>query len=238
MLRIAVLVSGRGTNLKAILDHVRAGRIKAEVALVLSNALDAPALDHARAAGVAVWAEDHRSYPSRKAFDAAMMEAMTDAGVSAVVLAGYMRLLSGEFIRAYAGRIVNVHPSLLPAFPGVSGGADAVAYGVKIAGCTVHFVEEAMDAGAVIIQAATFVAETDTPETLMERVHTLEHRIYPQAVAWLAEGRLATEERGEGRVVRLAPSAASSLAPGRAKAAPAPSVAEGAFVYPPLEEGF
>ena len=223
MFRIAVLVSGRGSNLKAILEHVQANRINAEIALVLSNVPDAPALGFARDAGIPVWAESHKNYPSREGFDAAMMAAMDEAGVSAVVLAGYMRLLSGEFIRAYQGRLVNIHPSLLPAFPGVSGGADAVGYGVKIAGCTVHFVEETMDAGPVIVQAATTVAESDTGETLMERVHALEHRIYPQAVAWLAAGRLSVG----GRVVRLAP---VSVKPA--------SMPEGALVHPPLEEGF
>lgn len=223
MLRIAVLVSGRGSNLKAIVEQIRANRINAGIALVLSNAPDAPALAFARGQGIPVWAESHKNYPSRKEFDAAMLTAMREANVCTVVLAGYMRLLSGEFIRAYEGRILNIHPSLLPAFPGVSGGADAVGYGVKIAGCTVHFVVEAMDAGPVIIQAATFVSEHDTGETLMDRVHALEHRIYPQAVAWFAEGRLTVQ----GRTV--------SLAPGAAKAAPAP---ENALVWPPLEEGF
>lgn len=223
MLRIATLVSGRGSNLKAIVEHIQAGRINAEIALVLSNVPDAPALDFARGKGIPVWAESHKKYPARKEFDAAMMAAMDEARASAVVLAGYMRLLSGEFIRAYEGRILNIHPSLLPAFPGVSGGEDAVGYGVKIAGCTVHFVEEAMDAGPVVIQAATFVGQHDTGATLMERVHTLEHRIYPQAVAWLAEGRLSLQ----GRTV--------ALAPGSAHCAPAP---ERALVHPPLEEGF
>lgn len=224
MPRLAVLVSGRGSNLKAIVDHMRAGRINATIALVLSNAPDAPALGFAREEGIPVWAQNHNNYASRKAFDAAMMAAMKEAGVDAVVLAGYMRLLSREFIRAYEGRILNVHPSLLPAFPGVSGGGDAVLYGVKIAGCTVHFVVEDVDAGPVVIQAATFVAEDDTAQTLMERIHALEHRVYPQAVAWFADGRLSTE----GRAVRLAPS------PGAAPAARP----EKALVYPPLEEGF
>lgn len=223
MLRIAVLVSGRGSNFKALLDHVRAHRINAEIALVLSNVPGAPALDFAREEGLPVWAESHKNYSSRKEFDAAMMTAMNEAGVSAVVLAGYMRILSGEFIRAYQGRMLNIHPSLLPAFPGVSGGADAVGYGVKIAGCTVHFVEEAMDAGPVVIQAATFVAENDTGETLMERVHALEHRIYPQAVAWLADGRLSVT----GRTVQLAPASVKAAA-----------VPGGALIHPPLEEGF
>jgi phosphoribosylglycinamide formyltransferase-1 len=223
MVSLAILVSGRGSNLKAILEHVRAKRINARIALVLSNVPEASALDFAREAGIPVWAESHKAYATRKEFDAAMMVAMDEAGVSGVILAGYMRLLSKEFIRAYEGRILNIHPALLPSFPGVSGGADAVGYGVKIAGGTVHFVVEAMDAGPVIVQAATFVAEDDSGETLMERIHLLEHRIYPQAVAWFADGRLAVE----GRMVRLAPAAKNTA-----------SAPENAFVYPPLEEGF
>ncbi|MDR3074380.1 MAG: phosphoribosylglycinamide formyltransferase [Deltaproteobacteria bacterium] len=225
MLRIAVLVSGRGSNFKALLDHLRSGRIAAEIALVLSNAPDAPALEHARTAGIPVWAASHKTYASRAAFDAAMLVAMEQAGVEAVVLAGYMRLLSPGFIRAYADKILNIHPSLLPAFPGVSGGADALAYGVKLAGCSVHFVEDAMDAGRVVIQAALPVRDTDTEESLMERIHALEHRIYPQAVAWLASGRLAVE----GRAVRLLPPE---------KAVDSAPASGDSLIHPPLEKGF
>lgn len=225
MLKIAVLASGRGSNFKAILDRVRAGRIAAEIALVLSNNPEAPVLRIAAEAGIPAWAEAHRSFPSRAAFDGAMLAAMRQAGVDAVVLAGYMRLLSPEFIRAYPGRILNIHPALLPAFPGVRGGADALAYGVKLAGCTVHFVVEEADAGPVIIQAALPVLDGDTEESLMERVHGLEHRIYPQAVAWFAQGRL----RLEGRAVRLLPS--------KDIASPAVSPGPG-LIHPPLEQGF
>lgn len=223
MLKIAVLASGRGSNFKAILDHIQAGRIRAETVLMLSNAPDAPALDIAREAGIPVWAAAHASFPSRAAFDEAMLAAMAAAGVEAVVLAGYMRLLSPGFIRAYPGKILNIHPSLLPAFPGTHGGRDAVEYGVKLAGCTVHFVVEAMDAGPVVIQAALPVRETDTEASLMERVHVLEHRIYPQAVAWLAEGRLTLD----GRKTRCAPPEGGLAAP-----------VENALVWPPLEQGF
>ncbi|MDL2209825.1 phosphoribosylglycinamide formyltransferase [Desulfovibrio sp. OttesenSCG-928-O18] len=222
MLKLAVLASGRGTNLQAILDHIRAGRIDAEIALVLSNNPAAPALRIAEEAGIPIWAEAHASYPSRAAFDSAMLAAMREAGIEAVILAGYMRLLSPEFIRAYPGKILNIHPSLLPAFPGAQGGADALAYGVKLAGCTVHFVVEAMDAGPIVIQAALPVLEADTEQSLMERVHALEHRIYPQAVAWFAQGRLVPE----GRAVRL-------LAANRALAPAGP-----ALIHPPLEQGF
>lgn len=224
MLRLAVLASGTGSNFRAILEHIRAGRINAEVALLLSNVPDAPALAIAREAGIAVWAKSHKAYPNRAAFDAAMLAAMREAKVEAVVLAGYMRLLSPAFVQAYPGGIVNIHPSILPSFPGAHGADDALNYGVKFTGCTVHFVVEDMDAGAIIVQAALPVRDTDTKETLMPRVHALEHRIYPQAVAWLADGRL----RLDGRQVRLVPDA---------RKAPAAPVADG-LVNPPLEEGF
>lgn len=228
MMKLAVLASGRGSNFKAVLDHVRAGRIDAEIALVLSNEPAAPALRIAAEAGIPVWGKAHRSFPSRAAFDAAMLAAMRKAGVEGVALAGYMRLLSPEFVAAYSGRILNIHPSLLPAFPGVRGGGDALEYGVRLAGCTAHFVVEATDAGPVIIQAALPVLETDTEESLMERVHGLEHRIYPQAVAWFAAGRL----RLEGRTVRLLPPKTA------APAVPSIAPETPSLIHPPLETGF
>lgn len=228
MLRIAVLASGRGSNFKAIVESVNAGNIDAEIALLISNAPDAPVLDYAREAGVPVWAESHKRYPSRAAFDQAMLEAMRAANVEAVVLAGYMRLLGPEFIRAYEGKIINIHPSLLPSFPGTKGGPDALAYGVKLAGCTVHFVVEAMDAGPVIIQAAVPVDAADTEETLMSRIHVLEHRIFPQALAWLAADRLVLE----GRTVRLLPPSPGSES-AQAKAFLLPCL-----IHPPLELAF
>lgn len=224
MLRLAVLVSGRGSNFKAILDHIRAGRIRAEVALLLSNVPDAPALAFAREADIPIWAFSHKEFPGRAAFDAAMLTAMREAGVEAVILAGYMRLLSPAFIAAYKGKICNIHPSILPSFTGLSGGPDALAYGVKLTGCSVHFVEEDLDAGPIIIQAATPVFENDDEDSLMPRIHAMEHRIYPQAVAWLAENRLAAK----GRAVRLSPKEGVRLA------APQPGV----LIHPPLEEGF
>lgn len=226
MLRIAVLASGRGSNFKAILDHIRAGRIRAEVALLLSNAPDAPAIAFAHEANVPVWARSHREFSSRAAFDGAMLAAMREANVEAVILAGYMRLLSPAFIRAYEGKILNIHPSLLPSFTGVSGGPDALAYGVKLTGCTVHFVVDDLDAGPVVIQAAVPVFENDTADSLMPRIHAMEHRIYPQAVAWLAENRLVPD----GRVVRLLPKAGVTGTAGAA--------AQAALVHPPLEAGF
>lgn len=227
MLRIAVLASGRGSNFKAILDHIESGNINARAVLLLSNVPGAPVLDIARETGVPVWTRSHKDFPSRAAFDEAMLDAMREAGTEAVILAGYMRLLSPAFIRAYEGRILNIHPSLLPSFSGVSGGPDALAYGVKVTGCTVHFVVEDLDAGPVVIQSVVPVRETDTEETLMPRIHAMEHRIYPQAVGWLAENRLTVE----GRVVRLLP--------GREAGTSAVTVLDApALVFPPLEAGF
>lgn len=228
MPRIAVLVSGRGSNFKAILDHIHRGTVPAEVALLLSNVPDAPALRYARDAGIPVWAKSHKDFPSRAAFDDAMLGAMRDHRVEAVVLAGYMRLLSPAFISAYEGRILNIHPSLLPSFTGVSGGPDALAYGVKVTGCTVHFVVDDLDAGPVVIQAVVPVRNDDTEDSLMSRIHAMEHRIYPQAVAWLAEKRLTVD----GRTVRLAPKDAD--------AGQSVVWTDGlsALVNPPLETGF
>lgn len=226
MMRVAVLASGTGSNFRTIAEHVRAGNIPVDLALLLCNVPDAPVVGLAREFGVPVWAKSHKDYPSRAAFDAAMLDAMRRADVEGVVLAGYMRLLSPEFVAAYSEKMINIHPSLLPAFTGASGGADALAYGVKLAGCTVHFVVDKVDAGAVIIQAALPVAENDTEATLMSRVHVLEHRIFPQALAWMAQGRL----RLEGRTVRLSPPLSGAPAP----AVPPP----GCLIHPPLEHGF
>ena len=208
MLRLAVLASGRGSNLHAILRHMSQGRIEARIALVLSNVPDAPALEIAKAAGIPTWAQSHKKFPNRAAYDGAMLDAMRAAGVDAVVLAGYMRLLSPTFIQAYPNKILNVHPSLLPAFPGANGGGDTLTYGAMFAGCTVHFVTQDMDAGPIVIQAALPVRQGENEESLMPRIHALEHRIYPQAVQWLAQGRL----RVIGRTVRLLPAPGNDAA--------------------------
>lgn len=205
-LPLAILASGRGSNFRTLVRLMDEGRLAARVALLLSNKPDCAAVAFAREKGIAVWAENHTAYPDRESFDRAMLAAMSAAGAQAVVLAGYMRLLSASFVRAYAGRIINLHPSLLPAFPGAHAGADTLTHGSKITGCTVHFVEELLDSGPVIIQAAVPVGAEDTENSLMPRIHALEHRILPQAVQWLAKGRL----RPEGRKVRLLPGPAAT----------------------------
>ena len=253
MLRIAVLASGRGGNLQAIIRHMAQGHIHARIVKVLSNMPDAPALDVARGAGIPVWAQSHKDFADRAAFDLAMLAELRACQTDAVVLAGYMRILSPAFIHAFSGKILNIHPSLLPAFPGTDGGGDTLAYGAKFAGCTVHIVVEDLDAGPIVIQAALPVREGDTRDSLMPRIHTLEHRIYPQAIQWLAANRL----RVKGRVVHLLPpEKRDSNEPGYETvlrfasspfAAPDPLCTEApkavassleCLINPPLEEGF
>ncbi len=252
MLRVAVLASGRGSNLRAILRRMAEGRIQARIVLVLTNVPSAPVADVAQAAGIPVWARSHKDFPGRgeqrrAAFDAAMLDVLREARVDAVVLAGYMRLLGPAFIQAYGGRILNIHPSLLPAFPGLDGAGDALEYGAKFAGCTVHFVTGDMDAGPVVIQAALPLREGESRDSLMPRIHALEHRIYPQALSWFAAGRL----RINGRTVSLLPPretretgtfAGARFASRPYSAAEAGSLGDSlavdCLISPPLEEGF
>lgn len=229
-LQIAVLASGRGSNLAAIANAIIRGRLEARIRLVLSNKPDVPALDIAREHGLPVWAEDHRGFETRESFDAAMVEAIQKAGVDTVALAGYMRMLSPGFIQAFEGRILNIHPALLPSFPGLNSHAAAVDFGVRITGCTVHFVDETMDHGPIIIQAAVPVGPNDTMENVIARIHKLEHRIYPQALQWLARGRLSLE----GRRVRLR----AARFPGKEHATSNTGQLGPWIVCPPLEEGF
>jgi phosphoribosylglycinamide formyltransferase-1 len=224
-LPLAVLVSGSGSNLQAIIDHIEAGRIDARITAVVSNKAEAQGIERARRHGLAAVVLPHGDFPDRAAFDAALLAAVRDSGAQAVVLAGFMRLLAPEFIAAYRDRILNIHPALLPSFPGIRGQADAAAYGVTIAGATVHFVDEKMDNGPIVIQAAVPALPGDDGPSLAARILTLEHRIYPQAVAWLAAGRLSIH----GRKTRLAPAAV----PLADLAGVGPCL-----VNPPLEMGF
>ena len=198
-LKLALLASGRGSNAATIVRHAKAGTLDAEIALVLCNNPEAQVLRTMAEEGVPTWCQSHKDFPDRLSFDRAMLEAMGEAGVDTVALCGYMRLLSGEFIASYPGRILNVHPAILPSFPGTQGGRDAYEYGVRFTGCTVHFVIEEMDAGAIVIQGITSVLSAEGEDDFMKRVHAMEHRIFPQALQWLAEGRL----RFEGRRVVL-----------------------------------
>jgi phosphoribosylglycinamide formyltransferase-1 len=207
VIRLGVLASGGGTNLQALLDACAARRIDAEVALVLSNLPGAGALERATRAGAPVACLPSKGVSDRVAYDAAVVGRLLDAGVELVCLAGYMRLVTPGFLRAFGPtpasrgcpRVVNIHPALLPAFPGLHGPRQALAAGVKVAGCTVHFVDEGTDTGPIIVQAAVPVLDGDTEATLAARILEQEHRLYPQAIQWLAQGRLSLE----GRTVHL-----------------------------------
>ena len=190
MLNTAVLISGQGSNLQALIDACREPGFPARIGLVLSNKADAYGLERARAAGIPAHVIHHQDYPTREAFDRAMDAALRDAGMEFVCLAGFMRLLSPWFVQAWRDRLINIHPSLLPAFPGVDTHHRALEAGVKFHGCTVHFVREEMDVGPIIAQAPVPVLDDDTEETLAARVLVEEHRIYPQALRWAAEASL------------------------------------------------
>jgi phosphoribosylglycinamide formyltransferase-1 len=187
---LGVLISGGGTNLQAIIDAVEEKKLDAKIELVLSNRADAYGLTRARNHGVATEVLDHKVFSSREAYDQAVVDLLRARGVELVVLAGFMRLLSPVFIKAYSNRIMNIHPALLPAFAGLQVQKKAVEHGVRFAGCTVHFVNEECDEGPIIIQAVVPVFADDTEESLAARILKQEHRIYPRAIQLYAEGRL------------------------------------------------
>jgi phosphoribosylglycinamide formyltransferase-1 len=189
-LKVAVLISGRGSNLKALIAAARDPKYPAEVALVVSNVAGAPGLEHAKDAGIATRVVDHRAYKNRAQFDAAMTVEIEAAGASLVCLAGFMRILSDPFVARWRDKLVNIHPSLLPAFKGLDVHRKAIEAGARFSGCTVHFVRAGVDEGPIVVQAAVPVAADDTPESLAARVLAQEHIIYPLAVRLIAEGRV------------------------------------------------
>jgi phosphoribosylglycinamide formyltransferase-1 len=195
MLKIGVLVSGRGSNLQAIIDAVSAKRIKAEIAVVISNVPGVAALDRAKKHGIKAVVVDHTEHSDKSSYEKQVINALEESGVGLVCLAGYMKLLSPEFVRHFRGHIMNIHPALLPAFPGLHVQKTALQYGVKFSGCTVHFVDEGCDTGPIILQAVVPVMDDDTEETLSARILEQEHRIYPEAVRLFAEGKLKIEGR-------------------------------------------
>ena len=199
MLSLGVLISGRGSNLQAILDAIAAGKLDARVQLVLSNKAKAAGLDRAAAAGIPTQVLSHRAYEDREQFDAAMVEALKAAEVEWVVLAGFMRIVTPVFLSAFRDRVINIHPSLLPAFPGVEAQAQALDYGVRISGCTVHLVDAGVDAGPVLAQACVPVRQDDDVEALSARILEQEHTLLVSTLQWIAEGRLGIERRSEGR---------------------------------------
>jgi phosphoribosylglycinamide formyltransferase-1 len=196
MKTLGILISGRGSNMEAILDAIDEGRVDARVGLVISNVESARGLAAARARGVEAIALDHRGR-TREEHDRRMRDELDRRSVEVVCLAGYMRLLSSFFIESYPNRILNIHPSLLPAFPGLGAQRQAIEYGVKVAGCTVHFVDEELDHGPIVLQRAVAVLPDDTEETLSARILAEEHVAYPEAIGLVAAGRV----RVEGRVV-------------------------------------
>jgi phosphoribosylglycinamide formyltransferase-1 len=198
-LALGVLISGRGSNLAAILDACASGGLDAAVRLVVSNRPDAPGLGHARAAGVPARVLDPKLHGSRAAYDAALADALSEAGVAWVVLAGFMRILTRAFLDRFEGRIVNIHPSLLPAFPGLEAQRQALAHGVCVTGCTVHLVDEGVDSGPILAQAVVPVRQDDTTESLSERVLVREHELLVRTLRWIAEGRLHIERPEGGR---------------------------------------
>lgn len=198
---VGILVSGRGSNMEALLRAMHTGHLSARCAVVISDNPSAPALDRAAEYGVETLVLERRAYPGRTAHEGAIASALMTRGVELVLLAGYMRLLRGPVLTAYPNRILNIHPSLLPAFPGLHAHRQALEHGVKVAGCTVHFVDAGTDTGPIVLQAAVPVLEEDTEETLAARVLAQEHRLYPAAVQLYAEGRLVLE----GRRVRILP---------------------------------
>ena len=200
--RLGILISGRGSNLQALIEAIRSGQLEATIAIVVSNRADAAGLEHAAAAGIKTAVLPHRAWSSREAYDQALVETLREHRVDLVCLAGFMRLLSSVAIEAFPHRILNVHPSLLPAFPGVDAQRQALEHGVKVTGATVHFVTAELDAGPVIAQAAVPVVPDDTVETLSARILEQEHRLYPEAVrrvlagGWRIEGRRFLTETG------------------------------------------
>jgi phosphoribosylglycinamide formyltransferase-1 len=193
--RLGILISGRGSNLQAIIDATRDGRLDAHIAVVISNRADAGGLDRARAAGIEAIVVDHREFPTRDAFDSALVAELKSRDVGLVCLAGFMRLVGPRMLEAFPNAILNIHPSLLPAFPGLDAQSQAIAHGVKVSGVTVHLVTQELDAGPIVLQRPIPVHERDTADSLAARILDEEHRIYPEAIkivldgGWRVDGR-------------------------------------------------
>ncbi len=196
VITLGVLASGSGTNLQAVLDAIAEGKLDARVAVVVSNVPGAGALDRARAAGVEAVVVDHTQHPDRRSFDSAVVDVLRARGVEWVVLAGFMRLLTDVLLDAFPMHVVNIHPALLPSFPGVHAQRQALAYGVRVTGCTVHLVDRGTDTGPIVAQAAVPVRDDDDEETLRLRILKREHALLPRVLQWIAEGRMVVEPAG------------------------------------------
>ncbi len=199
MTNIAVLVSGRGSNLQAIIDSIEDGYLKARISIVISDARDAYALQRAKKHGIEAVFVNPESYSSKELYEKEVLKNLEKHNAEIILLAGYMRILGKTLLSAYKNRILNIHPALLPAFPGLHAQKQAFEYGVKVTGCTVHFVDETLDGGAIIMQRCVEVREDDTDEKLADRILEQEHKIYPEAVKLFVENRLIIE----GRKVRI-----------------------------------
>lgn len=195
MVKLGVLVSGSGSNLQAIIDNIEAGRLDAQIKIVISNVPGVFALERARKHGLPAMVISHKDYKSREDFDQKLVEVLKEYEVELVILAGFMRLVTPVLLRAFPMRVMNIHPALLPAFPGTHVWQTEIDYGVKFAGCTVHFVDEGTDTGPIIIQAVVPVYDDDTAETLNARILKQEHKIYSRAIQLFAEGRLEIKGR-------------------------------------------
>ncbi len=194
-MRIAVLASGSGTNLQAIMEAFESGEIVGNVAVVVSNRKDAFALQRAIKRNIPAHYLSPRQYQDKEDYDRAVVSLLKKYDIELVVLAGYMRLVTPLFVRQYAGRIMNIHPSLLPAFPGTRGVEDALEYGVKVSGCTIHFVDEGLDTGPVILQAVVDIEDEDTVESLQQKIHAEEYRLYPRAISLFARNKITLKGR-------------------------------------------
>lgn len=199
MLKIGVLVSGNGSNLQAIIDRIEAGELQAEISIVISDREDAYALKRAARHGIENMYIDPGKFREKREYEGKLVQVLKERGVELVIMAGFMRLLGPYFIREFHQRVMNIHPSLLPSFPGLRPQLQALEHGVKVSGCTVHFVDEGMDTGPIILQGAVPVYDDDTEETLSARILEKEHQIYPEAIKLYSEGRLKIE----GRKVRI-----------------------------------
>lgn len=194
-LKLGVLVSGSGSNLQAILDAIKHDTLDAECRLVVSNKPDAYALTRAREARIPFVALDHKKFAHREAFDRQLVEHLKEAGVECVALAGFMRVLTPLFLESFPNNVVNIHPSLLPAFPGVNAQKQAFDYGVRVTGCTVHFVDNGVDTGPIILQGAVNVEQDDSVENLRDRILKTEHRLFVEGLSLIAQGRVSVKDR-------------------------------------------